>query len=278
MNLKEIADSLRRRNGQWLYSSFKYESKIDLSEGGVKPIQGGLGKSADGKFYKLLKVVNSESSEPATADEIQEILKRHWSEIKGKDQLFSDLYDRFYRVLTLNIDYWKKYYNNPRVLTVSLKTIKSSSDLAKEFCMSIPNTVISGVAIKFSYQEAFEKGKNPTFDREAYKEYLMTKRNPLSEKEAERVSNVGNKEWQDAVSRAAKKGRAISAHEDIPTYRRYLIEFAREFVVRTESLTFESMIDVVVDDFYTTGMTLRKLVEELKINDGTAIGVALFAK
>lgn len=279
MNLKEVKDSLRRHQGKWIYNSFKYETRLDLEDGGIRPIQGGVGKSKNGDFYKLLKVVNSESKEPATADEIQELLKHHWDEIKGNSQLFSDLYDRFYRVLALNLDRWKKVYNDPDTITVSLKIIKSSSDLAQEFCETVPDTVISGVKFEFSLQEAFKKGENPTFSREDYKKFLMTKaKNPMSEEKAEKASKVGQEEWEAALARARSNNRSLSASQDFPPERRTLLDYAKDYIVRTDAFGYDGMVDIVVDDFVTTGTTLKHMVSDIAIKDGTAIGVALFTK
>lgn len=279
MNLAQIQDSLRKRKGKWFYTSYKYESSQDLEDGGVRPVKGGLGKTKDGKIYKLLKIVKSNGSEPATADEIQKLLKENWNSIKGNQELFSDLYDRFYQVLALNLPAWKKVYNNPKTITVSLKIAKSTSDLALEFCETVPDTVISGVSIKFSAQEAFTKGKNPKFNKEDYKKYLMSKvKSPMSEEEAEKASNVGEKEWNAVLERATKEGRDISAHSDLPPKRRYLMNYAKDFIVRTSNFEYDGMVDVVVDDFVTTGLSIRKMVSAVKIEDGTAIGVALFTK
>ena len=261
MNLKRLYDSLLYNNDHW-------EVTIDDNPIGIT----GFGAkhnniSYSNGVYSLLRITPSEDKEVI---DVQKAIKTQYNDFEGADKFWKILLHQFSIFLTVI----SSNFESDNV-TIRLRYMKSSSNLVRDFISRIEDCKINNTSIHFSRSEDadFKKGDNITFDSETYfsrlikhgksedeARALVTKAEQLLKKDIQKAGGSGNFK----VHNSAFKGSMVQ-----------LRSFLRGVAVPSQDLIHNSTFEVIIDDFITSGVTIKDILRQLPDN---SFAVALFKR
>ena len=271
MNLKKLKDDLyvSSLNNRWTYKEMPHDLK-----GNFKGIKVSKGKKyyVTNNVYSLFEITETTRSkngkiEEVSKSEVIDYLKHDYSPetligdrgftrdliMVFKHWLVSVVYERLEQLKTTNKD-----------IPVNLHLIKSSSKLTEHLVSKLTGTTfnLGKYNLKFYSKTSFEKGSNIDFDVEAYVDSLRTK-NDFDEDKAiakgeelrKRVlehASTGNFSLHNLFG-GSKKGK-----KNGETYLRKYITGLTDYT----SGDFDAVVEILIDDFFTTGTTLRSMYKK----------------
>lgn len=294
MNLKRLNDSLRYVDGVLRYHGMNGDilgnnveevynrtgisgfgpkrNNISEREKSVETTKGGV--KVGTRMYTLLKIEDIEGF--GTVDELQQWFKHSYKQLDSDEleELFADLFNQFNKVMHNWAKVLKSVYPNNETINVHIHTPESSSTLASDFAKYIvqePNETYGKVNVHFVYNNNDFVSVDATFDVDGYIDYLKSKGHSddyAINKAIEAKSMLNNS--KDVTGK-------VRLHE---TPFKGKLSKLREYVHKLDK--GENFIsgeaNLFLDDFVTSGATIKQALRSIGGDPGTSIGVSLFKK
>ena len=282
MNLKKLKDSLFiNQSGKWEYTALpRFKSNevvkgIDVLNGKSFSVKNGvyaLFNIKDTTKFSYNNQTDQLELQKVTKQEVQDWLKENYSpnNLKNDTAFENDLEYYFKRWLNIVVepDLFKLYrldYDSDiksRIdILVNLHTIESSSELTSLLISKLENKNFSVGAfnLKFKKNVTFKKGNNIDFDVDAFVASMKKSKKEFDESKA----LAAGERYRNRVRNLVKKG-ITSLHKIFGEHETYLRQFITG-LVEIKNASFDNVIEIVVDDFLTTGTTLKSMLNEIRL-------------
>lgn len=291
-----ISDSLfKNKSGIWEYQSVdeKYSNSNLYSSNDL----GVVGKHADvashdlstiskflysiNSFWALLSVkssVDESTNRAIRAADVMGVLKREFDSIKNSKALQRDLLVRFQAFLQYVTSKFFKDINvtNPVYpIEVRFHLIGGSSDITGKllgYCLGRVNP--SKYKCVVSSGE-FKKSNSVHLNEDAYFKYLTTKKNPKSEEDARSLVKRDAQWIEQAIKSGSFSKKAMTKAK--PAAAQFLTDLF-DFFKQTPNPWDGFIIDVVVDDFITTGISLKEATKFIGNDYNQVYALAFFKR